>query len=87
MKAKKNSLLPKQTVGEEVLLSVSGFGTIITFSSFTKRKDFLPLKKRFYLFIFRERGREGERGRERSMCGCLSHARYWGPGLQPRCVP
>ena len=21
------------------------------------------------------------------MCGCLSHAPYWGPGLQPRCVP
>ena len=21
------------------------------------------------------------------MCGCLSHDPYWGPGLQPRCVP
>ena len=30
--------------------------------------------KWFYLFIFRERGREGERGRETSMCGCLSRA-------------
>ena len=40
---------------------------------------------RFYLFIFRERGKEGER--EISMCGCLSHAPYWGPGLQPRHVP
>ena len=29
------------------------------------------------LFIFKEMGREGERGRETSMCGCLSH---WGPG-------
>ena len=29
-------------------------------------------------FIFRERGREGERGRETSMCGCLSHAPNWG---------
>ena len=30
----------------------------------------------FYLFIFRGRGREGrrKRGRETSMCGCLSHA-------------
>ena len=29
---------------------------------------------RFYLFIFRERGRRGKRERETSMCGCLSHA-------------
>ena len=40
---------------------------------------------RFSLFIFRQRGREGER--ETSMCGCLSHAPYWGlahnPGLCP----
>ena len=34
-------------------------------------------------FIFRERWREGER----SMCGCLSHAPYWGSGLQHRHVP
>ena len=27
---------------------------------------------RFYLFIFSQRGREGKRGRETSMCGCLS---------------
>ena len=40
---------------------------------------------RFYLFIFRERGRE--RGRETSMHGCFSHAPYWGPGPQPRHVP
>ncbi|KAF6078353.1 hypothetical protein HJG60_009197 [Phyllostomus discolor] len=33
-----------------------------------------------YLFIFRE-GREGERERETSMCGC------WGHGLQPWHVP
>ena len=39
---------------------------------------------RFYLFIFRERGREVER--ETSTCGCLLHAPYWGPGLQPRHV-
>ena len=35
------------------------------------------------LFIFRE----GEGGRETSMCGCLSHAPYWGPDPQPRHVP
>ena len=43
-------------------------------------KDFI------YLF-FRERGREGKRGRETSVCGCLFHAPYWGLGLQPRHVP
>ena len=37
-----------------------------------------------YLFIFRERGREGER--ETSVCGCLSCTSYWGPGPQPRHV-
>ena len=37
-------------------------------------------------FIFRERGREGKRGRETSMC-CLSCTSYWGPDLQPRHVP
>ena len=47
---------------------------------------FLFLFLRFYLFIFRLRGREGERERT-SMCGCLSCAPYWGPGLQPRPVP
>ena len=35
------------------------------------------------LFIFREKGREGERERETAMCGCLSCVPYWGPGLQP----
>ena len=34
---------------------------------------------RFYLFILRERGREGgrKRGRETSMCSCLSRSPYW----------
>ena len=42
---------------------------------------------RFYLFIFRE-GKEGrKRGRESSMCGCLSHIRNWEPSPQPRHVP
>ena len=48
--------------------------------------SFLP-SLRFYLFIFRERGRDRERGREISMCGCLSCALHWGPDLQPRLVP
>ena len=37
------------------------------------------------LFLEKREGRE--RGRETFMCGCLSHAPYWGPGLQPRHVP
>ena len=43
--------------------------------------------KRFYLFIFRERGREEEREGENYQCVVASHAPYWGPGPQPRQVP
>ena len=39
------------------------------------------------LFIFRQRVREEERGRETLLCGCLSHSPYWGPGPKPRHVP
>ena len=40
------------------------------------------------LFIyFIERGREGERGRETSTCGCLSCGLHSGPGLSPRHMP
>ena len=38
------------------------------------------------LFIFRERGREGERERNINVWLPLAHP-YWGPGLQPRHVP
>ena len=38
---------------------------------------------RFYLFLERGKG-ERKRGRETSMCGCLSHALNWGSGPQPR---
>ena len=38
------------------------------------------------IFTFREKGREGERGRE-ALIGCLSCAPNWGPGPQPRHVP
>ena len=47
----------------------------------------LFLKVFIYLLIFRERGREGEGGRETLMCGCLSHAISWGPVSKPRHVP
>ena len=47
---------------------------------------FLFLKDIIY---FRQRGREGgrKRGRETSVCGCLSCAPYWGPGPQSRHEP
>ena len=48
--------------------------------------------KRFYLFIFREKRKEGgkeeererERERKKSMCGCFLYASCWGHGPQPR---
>ena len=40
------------------------------------------------LFIYFREGKGGRtRGRETSMCSCLSCAPCWGPGLQPRHVP
>ena len=51
----------------------------------SKKKELSFFLKILFIFIFRE-GRKGERGRETSVCGCLSHASYWGPGLQPRHV-
>ena len=43
----------------------------------------------FQDFIYLSLEGKGKRkgGRETSMCGCLSHAPHWGPGLQPRHVP
>ena len=40
-------------------------------------------------FLFNSREAKGGRkkGRKTSMCGSLSHAPSWGPGLQPRHVP
>ena len=40
-----------------------------------------------FIYFFRERKGGRKRGREASMCGCLSHTPHWGPGLQPRYVP
>ena len=37
--------------------------------------------KIFYLFIFRERGGEGEKEGEKTLSGCLSRAPYQGPNL------
>ena len=38
------------------------------------------------LFLKGGEGRETERERETSVCGCLSHIPYWGPG-HPTCAP
>ena len=44
------------------------------------------LFKKYFIYLFLERGEGRERGRETSMCGCLLCAPYWGPGQQPRHV-
>ena len=49
---------------------------------------FLSFKKIFYLFYFqREENGGTKRGRETSVCGCLSHTPYWERDPQPRHVP
>ena len=56
----------------------------------TDSGTFLPgvfLKKILFIYFQREGKGGRKRGRETSMCSCLSHAPYWGPGLQPRHVP
>ena len=51
-------------------------------------KVLVLLKNIYYLFIFRERGREGEREGEKYQCVVASPVSpYWEPGLQPRHVP
>ena len=64
-----------------------------TWKQFCSFECFLLIKKIFYLFIFRKRGREGERETEKHQCvretsiGFLLHAPNRGPGPQPRHVP
>ena len=48
-------------------------------------KDFVGGFKRFFTYLFLERGRK--RGRETFMCSCLVCAPYWGLGPQRRHVP
>ena len=52
------------------------------------KKLFFFFKKDFYLFIFREKGREGEREGEKHQCVVASHASVTGdlaqnPGMCP----
>ena len=50
-------------------------------------ESFLYLFKKDFIHFYTEEKGGRKRGRERLMCGCLSHAPYCGPGLQPRHVP
>ena len=43
------------------------------FISLPSRHIFIFFKKRFYLFIFRERAKEGERKGEKHQCVVVSH--------------
>ena len=41
-----------------------------------------------FIYLFLERGSEGEREGEKRQCVLASHAPpYWGPGPQPKHVP
>ena len=64
------------------------FFSINTLNVFSLLYDFhfFLLKIKFILF-FREGKGGRKRGGETSMCGCLSHAPYWGPGRKPRLAP
>ena len=48
---------------------------------------FMSFLKKDFIDLFLERGEGRKKRRETSMYGCLLHAPYWGPGLQPRPVP
>ena len=69
----------------------SNLSSVFYFHKLMKKlkNKFLPIFffLRLYLFNFRERGREGEKEGEKSMCGCLSHVLYQGPALQPSMCP
>ena len=59
----------------------------INFSNFCIIWFYFYFLKRFYLFIFRERGKEGERGEKHQSVVASCVPPYRGPGLQPRHVP
>ena len=59
-------------------------------STFLKKKNCNVLLHYYFLFLLFYFYREGKggrkRGRETSVCGCLSRTPCWGPGPQPRHV-
>ena len=66
----------RRTYAKLLIVVISRDGTIRTFF------------ERYFIYLFLERGKGGrKRGRETSICGCLSRGPHWGPGLQPRHVP
>ena len=80
------------------LLSCIGRGQGITFCFFLDlvfriwclRLRFMELYFHFLkdlIYSFLEKEREGDRGRETSVCGCLLCAPYWGPVPKPSHVP
>ena len=72
-----------------ISLSIMPSGSI---HAITKGKELLSFFLSFFLkilfiYFYTEGMGRSKRGRETSMCGCLSHTHYWGPGPQPRPVP
>ena len=43
--------------------------------------------KKDFTYLFLERGEGRKRGRETSMCGCLSHTPYWDLACNPGMCP
>ena len=72
----------------------AGCQTFFLFVTWGDWSSFIVAKcfRRFYLFTFREKGREREREGEKHQCGretsiiCLLHVHNWEPGLLPRHV-
>ena len=58
---------------------------IITLPKIKDKERIFFLKILFILFLDKQERRK--RRRETSMCGCLSHAPYWGPGCNPGLCP
>ena len=47
----------------------------------------LPNFKKYFIYLFLREGKGGRKKETSTMCACLSHTPYWGPGLQLRHVP
>ena len=74
-------------IGKNIWWQEARTGNLSWFSSQSKSTDFLFLFRILYVY-FERAGKGGrKRGRETSLCVCLSHVPSWGPGLQPRHVP
>ena len=54
--------------------------------NYNGNKVYNQLFFKHFIYLFLKRG-DRKKGREISMCGCLSRGPHWGPDLQPRYVP